>query len=105
MTTWHPVMQLDQLQPGEVQAVAVAGVDLVLARQSDGSVYALADLCTHQDVALSDGELLDDAIECWKHASRFDLKTGAALNLPAVKPVKVYPVNIDHTNGAIMVAL
>lgn len=64
--------------------------------RSDGTVYALRDECTHEAVPLSDGEVADGAIECWKHGSRFDLATGRALNRPATKPVDVYPVRVDE---------
>lgn len=52
------------------------------------------DECTHESVPLSEGDVEDGTIECWRHGSRFDLRTGAVLNLPAVEPVAVYPARI-----------
>lgn len=54
-------------------------------------VFAVHDECTHESVPLSEGDVEGGAIECWRHGSRFDLRTGAVLNLPATEPVKVYP--------------
>lgn len=71
------------------------GQSPVCVVRSNGTVYALRDECTHEAVPLSDGEVADGAIECWKHGSRFDLATGRALNRPATRPVDVYPVRID----------
>lgn len=63
----------------------------------DGTVHAVGDTCTHQDVSLSEGEVDADecTIECWKHGSQFSLTDGAPLSLPAIKPVPVYTVRIE----------
>jgi 3-phenylpropionate/trans-cinnamate dioxygenase ferredoxin subunit len=58
----------------------------------DGEVRGVLDICSHADVALSEGEVDDCSIECWLHGSRFDLRTGAALSLPATAPVPVFDV-------------
>lgn len=62
---------------------------------SAGDIHAIGDTCTHGQVSLSEGFVEDDTIECWAHGSRFSLRTGAALNLPAYEPVPVYPVEIS----------
>ena len=81
----------------EVGAVRVVlgGVPVAVARDEDGQVHAVGDTCSHAEVSLSEGEVEDCAIECWLHGSRFDLRTGAALSLPAIRPVPVYPVTLD----------
>jgi len=74
--------------------VELAGKPVCLAR-SGGQVYALSDVCSHADVALSEGDVEGGQIECWLHGSMFDLATGAPTGLPAVKPVPTYPVTIE----------
>ena len=74
--------------------VELAGKPVCLAR-SGGQVYALSDVCSHADVALSEGDGEGGQIECWLHGSMFDLATGAPTGLPAVKPVPTYPVTIE----------
>jgi len=74
--------------------VELAGRPVCLAR-SGGQVYALADICSHADVALSEGDVEGGQIECWLHGSLFDLATGAPSGLPAVKPVPTYPVTVE----------
>lgn len=67
-----------------------------------GELFAIGDVCTHEDFSLSDGELIEDhEVECALHGSRFDLRTGRALCLPAVGAVPTYTVWVE--NGAIMV--
>ncbi len=67
----------------------------------DGQYYAIDDLCTHDNGPLGEGELLGAEIECPRHGARFDVKTGKALCLPAVKPVHCYPV--EEKEGALFV--
>lgn len=78
--------------PGAIH-VDIDGVPVAIARDESG-IYAIADRCSHADVALSEGDVDDCTIECWLHGSAFDLKTGAALTLPATEPVPVYAVEI-----------
>ena len=66
----------------------------VVIFQVEESYFCLEDVCTHQEVPLSDGTILDCKVECPMHGSWFDLRTGAALNLPATKPVAVYEVKV-----------
>jgi len=81
---------------GEESAIRVelGGRPVCIAR-SRGQVYALADVCSHADVPLSEGDVEDGTVECWLHGSRFDLRTGAPTGLPATKPVPTYPVTIE----------
>ena len=71
--------------------VVVEGIPVCLVRPG-GEVFAVHDECTHEAVRLSEGDVVDGVIECWRHGSCFDLRTGAVLNLPAVRPVAVYLV-------------
>ena len=78
--------------------IELADVDVAVV-DFDGELYAIEDVCSHAEVALSDGEVeeLDGAptIECALHGSCFDLRTGAPTNLPATEPVPVYPVRVE----------
>ena len=60
-----------------------------------GEVFALSDVCSHEEVPLSEGEVYDHTVECWLHGSCFDLRTGEPTGLPATEPVPVYPVKIE----------
>jgi 3-phenylpropionate/trans-cinnamate dioxygenase ferredoxin component len=84
--------------PGAIR-VSVDGVAVAIARDDCG-VYAIEDRCSHADVALSEGEVADCTIECWLHGSAFDLRTGAALTLPATEPVAVYHLELAGEGDA-----
>ena len=45
--------------------------------RTGGEVFALSDVCSHEEVPLSEGEIYDHTVECWLHGSCFDLRTGA----------------------------
>ena len=74
--------------------VDLGGKPVCIAR-SEGEVFALLDVCSHADVALSEGDVEDGKIECWLHGSLFDLRTGAPSGLPATRPVPTFPVTVE----------
>ena len=74
--------------------VEVAGVPVAVVR-AGGEVFALHDVCSHEEVPLSEGEIYDCTVECWLHGSCFDLRTGDPTGPPATVPVPVYPVKIE----------
>ena len=74
--------------------VQLDGKPICIAR-SQGEVFALSDICSHADVALSEGDVEDGTIECWLHGSQFDLRTGKPTGLPATKPVATYAVTVE----------
>lgn len=82
--------QLEQNKPVRLEK---NGQSICVARIGD-EVFAIGDTCTHSDASLSEGDVTGTRIECWLHGAEFDLRTGVALTLPAVEPVKSYPVRI-----------
>jgi 3-phenylpropionate/trans-cinnamate dioxygenase ferredoxin subunit len=94
------VAHLSELPDGSVLAVKVEGRDVCLAN-CEGEIYAFQDNCTHRDFPLSQGEVEGCAITCEWHGAMFDLRTGEALCLPAVKPIRTYACRVE--DGAILV--
>ena len=91
--TWVKVADLSECPPGQLLEVEAERERIVLAN-IDGDLYALQDRCSHQDLPLSDGELDGDRLECLYHGARFDVCTGRAVGLPAIKPVPTYDVQV-----------
>ena len=87
--------RFDALVTGAARRFDVNGLRIAVVRIHE-AVYAVGDRCTHQDVSLSEGEVLVDdlEIECYRHGSTFSLVTGEALSLPATNPTPVYRVNV-----------
>lgn len=84
----------DSLTPGRPTQIDVDGKPVCLARVGD-EVFAVSNICTHAYAELSDGEIKDFTIECWLHGADFDLRTGAALTLPATEPLETFRVERD----------
>lgn len=68
---------------------------LVVLLRVSGEVFAIDDVCTHDGGPLSEGELDDHTIACPRHGAKFDIRTGAALTMPATRPTKVHDVKIE----------
>ena len=103
MTTPHfvPVCQLSELTEAEPRKAVVDGTTIAVVL-TEGEVFAIDDTCSHGAVSLAEGEVEGCALECWLHGSKFDLRTGAPLSLPATDPVPVYPVKVE--DGTVLVA-
>jgi len=87
------VCPVSELPPGAMRLVEWEDVEIGVFN-CGGSYYAIEDRCSHDDGPLAEGEL-DAAtctVECPRHGSRFDLKTGKPLTLPAYAPVDTFPV-------------
>jgi 3-phenylpropionate/trans-cinnamate dioxygenase ferredoxin subunit len=97
MPTVIDVCPLSELPPGEMRMIEHEDLEIGVFNCA-GTVYAIEDRCSHDDGTLVDGWLDQDActIECPRHGSLFDLKTGKPLTLPAYVPVDTFPVIIDN---------
>ncbi len=96
--TFAPACALADVPTDEALAVTIGRYDVAVARNGD-EVFALQDLCSHAEVALSEGEVAECQIECWLHGSMFDLRTGKPTNLPATEPVATFPIEIRDVDG------
>jgi 3-phenylpropionate/trans-cinnamate dioxygenase ferredoxin subunit len=87
--------RLEELSQASARRFDVDGLRIAVVRIGD-EVYAIGDRCSHADVSLSEGTVDPDdrTIECIKHGSTFDLRTGEPQSLPATRPVPVYDVRV-----------
>jgi nitrite reductase/ring-hydroxylating ferredoxin subunit len=79
---------------GEPRRVKAGRVWLALVRVGE-RIHAIADTCTHEEASLSEGYVGGEVIECPRHGARYNVTTGDALTLPALKPLRTYPVLVD----------
>lgn len=82
------------IPPGGVLAVS-AGGHTIAVFNVDGEYYAVDNTCTHEYAPLSQGACHGEIVTCPKHGSRFNVRTGRVLSLPAVVPVSTYPVKVE----------
>ena len=100
-----PVGFLADFNDGKPHKVSIQGQDVLVA-VVDREVFAVSDTCTHAEVSLSDGELVDCKIECFLHGAAFDLRTGAPTSPPASVALATYEVALegDDSNPQILVS-
>jgi 3-phenylpropionate/trans-cinnamate dioxygenase ferredoxin component len=87
------VCSVSEIPDDGAVGVEIDGTPVAVVR-TGGEVFALHDVCSHAEVALSEGEVYDHTLECWMHGSCFDLRTGKPTNPPATQPVPTYRVEI-----------
>lgn len=100
MAEWITVAQAADLGPGDREVLDIEGYWIAVFNV-DGRYYAFEDTCTHDDGPLAEGELHGFEIECPRHGARFDIRTGAALTPPAVKPTRRFDTRVQ--DGAVQV--
>ena len=91
------VCPVSELPPGESRLVEWDDLEIGVFN-CGGTLYAIEDRCSHDDGPLAEGEFDEGActVECPRHGSLFDLKTGKPLTLPAYVPVDTFPVIIEE---------
>jgi 3-phenylpropionate/trans-cinnamate dioxygenase ferredoxin subunit len=94
MSGWQRACALADIPDGGAVRVEF-GPEPVCLVHTEGDVFAIRDVCSHADVALSEGEVEGTTVECWLHGSRFDLRSGKPTGLPATVPVPVYETKIE----------
>lgn len=90
----RPVAKLSDVPPGTTKKIDADGVELLLCN-CDGEIFAIEDVCTHDGGPLDQGELMDCKIMCPRHGALFDVRSGAALTLPAIIPLPTYAVRLE----------
>lgn len=96
------VADIDELPIGERMFIEVDDQTIVLFNIA-GEVYAIADVCSHDDGPVGEGDVEGFEIACPRHGARFDLRTGAVLSLPAIVDIPAYPIMIE--DGVILIGL
>ncbi|MFM8502895.1 MAG: non-heme iron oxygenase ferredoxin subunit [Actinomycetota bacterium] len=87
-------LKFSDLTPGKPQKLTLGDKDICVVRVNE-EVFAVADICSHAEASLSEGEVSGEKIECWLHGAEFNLRTGEAMTPPATEPLEVYEVKRD----------
>jgi 3-phenylpropionate/trans-cinnamate dioxygenase ferredoxin subunit len=94
MSRFVKVAAASEIPPGAKKIFEVEGVLIVVANV-EGEFYAVEDVCTHDGGPLGEGRLDGCQLICPRHGARFDVRTGAALTMPAVEPAPTYAVRVE----------
>ncbi len=94
----HKLCNINDIQPGEKKRFVVTAGDgerPIMLANVEGRFYATDDTCTHARASMTAGCLRGFQIECPRHGAQFDIRTGEVKVLPAVIPLKTYPVEVQ----------
>jgi 3-phenylpropionate/trans-cinnamate dioxygenase ferredoxin subunit len=93
------ICRTQELAPGEMRLIEWEDLEIGVFNCA-GTFYAIEDRCSHDNGALAEGEFDEGGctVECPRHGSLFDLKTGKPLTLPAYVPVETFAVIIEDEN-------
>ena len=91
------ICAIDDLPLGAKRVVTWEDLEIGVVN-CGGEILAIEDRCSHDDGDLMEGDVDEAtcAVECPRHGSVFDLRTGKPLNLPAYVPIDTFPVSVDE---------
>lgn len=96
------VATVAELPNGARKLLEVDGLSIAVFNIG-GSYYCIADVCSHDDGPVAEGELSGYEIECPRHGAHFDVRTGQVLSFPAIVDIPAYPVRVE--GGDVLVGL
>ncbi|MFF4578522.1 Rieske 2Fe-2S domain-containing protein [Streptomyces sp. NPDC001389] len=91
---WHHVGPAAAFPVGRATPARIDGVDVLVVREEDGTVRALADRCSHMGGPLSEGEVEDGCVRCPWHRSLFRLSDGWNVEGPATAPQPAFETRV-----------
>ena len=101
---WIDACATDEIDQEDLIRFDHAGATYAIYHGVDGQFYATAGKCTHENVHLCDGLVIDFTVECPKHNGQFDYRTGEAKRAPVCVNLKTFPVRVDGSRVLIEVA-
>lgn len=102
MQEFQRVLEVGELADPGKTLVEVDG-EMIAVFHVGGEFFALDDVCTHDGGPLADGELVDHTIACPRHGAKFDIRSGGALTMPAVRATRAHRVKV--ADGGVWVAV
>ena len=91
---WLFVAETNNIEEEDIIRFDNEGKTYCIYLLADG-FYATDGMCSHENVHLEDGLVMDNEIECPMHQGIFDIKTGKAVSPPACNDLKTYPVKVE----------
>jgi 3-phenylpropionate/trans-cinnamate dioxygenase ferredoxin subunit len=95
VANWVEACAADAIDAEDVSRFDHGGKTYAIYRSADDKYYATDGLCTHEQVHLADGLVMDNIIECPKHNGRFDYTTGKAMGAPVCINIKTYATKVE----------
>jgi 3-phenylpropionate/trans-cinnamate dioxygenase ferredoxin subunit len=94
MSNWIDACATDDIDAEDVIRLDHGDRTFAVYRSLKDEFFCTDGLCTHEQVHLADGLVMDDLIECPMHNGQFNYRTGAATRTPACDHLRTYPVRV-----------
>lgn len=95
MPTWTRACATTDIELDEMIRFDQGAQTFVIIRSEDDTFHAMDGLCSHENVHLCTGLVMDGAVECPKHSATFDYRTGEATRAPACVDLRTFPVRVQ----------
>ena len=94
--TFVDICPVEDLPPGAKRVVTWEDLEIGIVN-CGGDIVAVEDRCSHDNGDLMEGDVDPEkcTVECPRHGSLFDLRTGKPLTLPAYVPIETFPVTVE----------
>ena len=96
---WIDACSTDDIDAEDVIRFDHDGRTFIIVRDHQDNYYCTDGLCTHEDVHLSDGLVVENTIECPKHSSIFNMENGEVETPPACENLHTYPTKVNAARG------
>lgn len=103
MAQWVEACAADDVEAEDLIRFDHDGKTYAIYRSPSDKYFATDGLCTHEQVHLEDGLVMDHIIECPKHNGRFDYRTGEAKGAPVCVNLNTYPVKVE--DGSVFIEI
>ncbi len=103
MATWTRVCATNDIDRDDLIRFDHAGRTFVVVRSPEDAFFCVDGICSHEQVHLGDGLVIDGVIECPKHNGQFDYRTGEATRAPACIDLRTWPVKVE--DGAVFIEI
>ncbi|MDE1154281.1 MAG: Rieske 2Fe-2S domain-containing protein [Acidobacteriaceae bacterium] len=93
---WYPALRTSLLKPGGTALTTLLGIPMLIGRKTDGTLFALRDLCPHRGIPLSAGWFDGQTVQCKYHGWRFEPCSGRCEEIPSLtsfdslEPTKIF---------------
>ncbi|MCJ8325374.1 MAG: Rieske 2Fe-2S domain-containing protein [Rhizobiales bacterium] len=101
MTNWIDACSSDDIEAEDVVRFDHERRTFAIYRNHENQYFCSDGLCTHEEVHLADGFVMESTIECPKHSSIFDFRTGVVETPPACENLKIYATKVE--NGRVFI--
>ena len=100
---WIDACAADEIDEEDVMRWDHNGRTFAIYHSPDGEFFCTDGLCSHENVHLAGGLVMDYVIECPKHNGQFDYRTGEAKRAPVCVALRTYPAKAEGGRVLVMV--